>query len=73
MESFNTRLGFVHALIPFNLEQALTAVSGLQQAIDAIWGAHGEEMAVILGALGPESPREVLREDPGEPEDDIPF
>ena len=38
-------------------EQALTAVSGLPRC------------------LGPESPRwsEVLREDPGEPEDDIPF
>lgn len=64
-------------LVPrdWTAEQALTAVSGLQQAIDAIWGVHGEEMAVILGGLGPESPRwsEVLREDPGEPEDDIPF
>ena len=55
--------------------QALAAVSLLQQAIDAVWAVHGEEMAASLGELGPWSPlwSEVLRDDLPDAEDDIPF
>lgn len=64
-------------LVPRNWTagQALAAVTLCQQAIDAVWAVHGEDMAATLGELGPESPtwHDILREDRLDFEDDIPF
>ena len=64
-------------LVPYEWtgDQALAAAGLFQQAIDAIWVVHGEEMAVALGELGPGSPQwdEVLRPESEDFDDDIPF
>jgi len=69
---------WIRFLVPreWTAEHALMAVGILQQTIDAIWAVHGEEMAVALHALGPESDTwcEVLRDEPTDiHDDDIPY
>ncbi len=68
---------WIRFLVPraWTPEQALAAVGALQQAIDAVWAVHGDEMASALGELGPDSLTglDVLREDPLDTQDDIPF
>jgi len=50
-------------------EEALLIAGIFQKAADAIWRAHGREMARFLGH---EPPQDCMRDDPPPP-DDIPF